>query len=808
MSKISFACSNCGADIKVDEKSAGNPVECPECNQAVLAPPPGIEPALVFGDFKLIKCLGMGGMGEVWLAHQLTMDRDVALKILSPALTDNQKFVNRFMQEVKNSAKLQHPNIVTAFYAGVDKGVYYLAISYVDGVGLNKILNKKKRLPEQEALEICLKVAEALKYAWKKYKLVHRDIKPGNIMIAKDDDEVHLMDMGISKSISEDNSLTITGMILGTPFYMSPEQARGDEDLDCRADIYALGATLYHLVTGKIPYDAPNTMGILAKLITDPFPKPQDKNPNITDGCALLLETMMAKNPVDRQQNWEQVIKDMKKVLAGKDPVTKVTVTPGGISEADIPTMYIPDKSKIKPDQAAQKDGTSALCPSCGVSNKIDALFCISCGKSLSRKCPECDEDISINMNFCSKCGIDVQTFLNLEDILEKLKPAKKAENWLEISKLTENLPSKDQVAGKKGSKLLSEINKIKEVASKHIGVEDAYDKADKAAREKEAAGDNISAMIVLQDFLSANPKTDYTPEIIHRINELKKVSYQGPEFGQAWTIDDASLELIPIPAGEFEMGSQSGGLFGMGGEKGRRKNEGPQHKVIISSPFWIGKYPVTIAEYLYFLNSPENYGELTWPPESCTKEQAGISKGCWSDVENPMVEISWLEATNFCKWLTAREIRYNRIPDGYIFRLPTEAEWEYCCRAGTTTSFHFGDSDSKLKEYGWFEKNSRNHTHPVGQKKPNDWGLYDMHGNVWEWCQDKYGDYTASEMTDPFGSSSGVGFVRRGGSWVNDSDHCRSAYRNFWEAKCAFKYLGFRLALAPTRIRMQGTPI
>lgn len=816
MTDFFFRCKNCNNDIKVKATEAGQPVECPECKKEILAPPPGIKPKMTIGDFRLIRCLGTGGMGEVWLAYQDTMDRNVALKILSPTLTEHEKFVSRFMQEVKISAKLQHPNIVTSFYAGVDKGIYYLAISYVDGEGLDKILFDDGMIPEKKALTICLKVAQALKYAWNKFKIVHRDIKPANIMISQEENEIHLMDMGISKNISEDSSLTITGMIVGTPYYMSPEQARGDIDLDFRADIYSLGSTLFHLVTGEVPYDAPNTMGILTKLISDPFPSPKKFNPDVSEECCRLLEKMMQKKPENRQQNWEEVIGNIHEILTPSAPTRIVSKKEMSATQyAKSQTIITPtndendvNTSNSQPKSKEDKQKITPACPSCKTINKMDALFCVKCGKSISKTCPECSEKIPIFMNFCSKCGTDIKTILQLEDTLAQVKAEKEKNNWHKLVSLCEDIPTKNQLKGKKVTKIITEIIKIKNIADKHVHLEEAYEKADKLAKEFQSQNKNIEALNALHAFLLEYPKSDYTPEIVHRINKLKKVSYQGPEKGKEWVIEDAGLLLLPIPAGNFQMGSAEGGFLGIGKEKGRRKNEGPQHEVTISSSFWMAKFPVTISEFITFLDSSENKGEISWPAISCPKSEAGNGNGCWDDPNNPMVEINWLDATNFCKWLTARELRYNRIPDGYIYRLPTEAEWEYCCRAGSLTKFFFGDSENKLIEYAWYKKNSHGKSQRVGQKKPNQWGLHDMLGNVWEWCQDKYGDYSESPAIDPFGSSSGVGFSRRGGSWINDADHCRSAYRNHWEAKSAYKYLGFRLVLAPTRIRMRGTVI
>jgi len=172
------------------------------------------------------------------------------------------------------TGRLEHPNVITAFDAGFDQGLYYLAIAYVDGEELEDLLEKNGRMSEIDSLKLILSVAKALNYSWKEAHILHRDVKPANIMVEKSG-VVKLMDMGISKSVSESASITQSGTIVGTPHYISPEQAQAVPDLDFRSDIYSLGVTLFHMVTGRVPFDAENPMGVLAKHITEPIPDPK-----------------------------------------------------------------------------------------------------------------------------------------------------------------------------------------------------------------------------------------------------------------------------------------------------------------------------------------------------------------------------------------------------------------------------------------------------------------------------------------------------------------------------------------------------
>jgi serine/threonine-protein kinase len=328
MSKLIIVCEGCGAEREVDEKLAGTVLTCSNCQASIRIPLPDIGEGSVIGGFLLEKQLGFGSMGEVWLAHQKTMDRKVALKLLSREFTLDSQFVERFLKEVKISAKMDHPNMVTAFDAGCDNDIYFLAITFVDGSTLEDRLEEIGVFNEKDAIKVILDIASALKYAWDEFQIIHRDIKPANIMI--DNKGVgKLMDLGISKSTHEEANLTMTGTIIGTPYYMSPEQGIGDRNLDFHTDIYSLGATLYHLVTGEVPFQATTALGIVSKHITEPFPPPQDKNPDVSDECSALLETMMAKDCDVRQDSWDAVITDMKLVLAGEFPASTKRPDPG-----------------------------------------------------------------------------------------------------------------------------------------------------------------------------------------------------------------------------------------------------------------------------------------------------------------------------------------------------------------------------------------------------------------------------------------------------------------------------------------------
>ena len=285
---------------------------------------PAIKQGAEFAGFKLEKELGAGGMGQVWLAYQESMDRKVAVKFLFPHLVNDPTFLERFQKEIKISAKLNHPNIITAHDAGEQDGVYYLALSFVDGMEVKQKLDSEGPLNEKIALKIIREIADALDYAWSDFNLLHRDIKPANIMIDKRN-SAKLMDMGISKNVGdEDSNLTMTGAMVGTPYFMSPEQAMGEKNIDFRADVYSLGGTLFNILTGSKPYDGMTAMAIVNKHINSELPDPKEFKHDLSKGVCELIKIMMAKDKSGRQSSWQNVIEDVDLVLAGKMPKTKV----------------------------------------------------------------------------------------------------------------------------------------------------------------------------------------------------------------------------------------------------------------------------------------------------------------------------------------------------------------------------------------------------------------------------------------------------------------------------------------------------
>jgi serine/threonine-protein kinase len=264
------------------------------------------------GKYRLVRRLGAGGMGAVFLAEDERTKRNVALKVLPRERAANETLVKRFRSEAQAAANLEHENIVRVYEADEADGYLYIALEYVDGTDVNCILRKRERMPVRRSIEIVRQVAEALQHAHQQ-GIVHRDIKPSNLMIRKDG-VLKLTDLGLARSIDEstDTNITRAGTTVGTVDYMAPEQARNSRLADIRSDLYSLGCTWYQMLVGHPPYHEGSMTNKLQAHATAPPPDPRDENPDVPESIVIILQRLMAKKPEDRYQTPQELLDDLK----------------------------------------------------------------------------------------------------------------------------------------------------------------------------------------------------------------------------------------------------------------------------------------------------------------------------------------------------------------------------------------------------------------------------------------------------------------------------------------------------------------
>jgi serine/threonine protein kinase len=275
-------------------------------------------PGSAFGDYEILAELGAGGMGRVFRARHLTLQRDVALKVLGEQFAYDESYRQRFLKEARAAAKLNHPNIVQIYDFGRVETTFYLAMEFVLGESVGDYLRRNGKFSEADAIATVHQACTALRVAHGA-GIVHRDVKPDNLILGADG-VVKLVDLGLAKSVADDQHLTQTGVVSGTPHYISPEQIAGLKDVDGRADIYSLGATLFHMVTGRTPFQGSSPMVVVAKHLHDDPEDPRALAPGLSDGLCAVIRKMMARDRDQRYPHMPAVHVDLLLLEAGNPP--------------------------------------------------------------------------------------------------------------------------------------------------------------------------------------------------------------------------------------------------------------------------------------------------------------------------------------------------------------------------------------------------------------------------------------------------------------------------------------------------------
>lgn len=301
--------------------------------------------------YQMLSKLGAGAMATVYKAKQLSLDRIVAIKVLPQKHSNDPNFIQRFYDEGKAAAKLNHPNIVAAYDVGQAGEYHYFIMEHVDGRTVYDDISSKGAYSEADALEITTKVAEALSHAHDQ-GFIHRDVKPKNIMMTTDD-EVKLADMGLARAVSDREAAEAeAGKAYGTPYYISPEQIRGEIEIDFRADIYALGATAYHMVTGRVPYEAANPSAVMRKHLSEELVPPDHINESLSPGFSEIIEICMAKSAKKRYGTTEDLLHDLQAVRRGEPPIIARKM----IDLSDLASIE-PDDAQVLPVQSVADAG-------------------------------------------------------------------------------------------------------------------------------------------------------------------------------------------------------------------------------------------------------------------------------------------------------------------------------------------------------------------------------------------------------------------------------------------------------------------
>ncbi len=316
--------------------------------------------------YKILGKLGAGAMATVYKARQLSLDRVVAIKVLPRKFSQNPQFIERFYAEGRAAAQLNHPNIVQAFDVGKAGEFHYFVMEYVEGRTVYDDIVQHKRYAEKDAVEVTIQVAEALLHAHEK-GLIHRDVKPKNIMLNREG-VAKLADMGLARAVSDKEAAEAeAGKAFGTPYYISPEQIRGSSDVGPASDIYSLGATLYHMVTGSVPFEGKNPSAVMHKHLKADLIPPDHVNPRLGSGISEVIEMMMAKRPADRYRNCKDLLVDLRALAAGQTPVI---AHKDALPAADLSTIAAAEAAAVPAEIPVDTSGAGA-----GESTTFKILF-------------------------------------------------------------------------------------------------------------------------------------------------------------------------------------------------------------------------------------------------------------------------------------------------------------------------------------------------------------------------------------------------------------------------------------------------
>ncbi|MEZ4599559.1 MAG: SUMF1/EgtB/PvdO family nonheme iron enzyme [Syntrophotaleaceae bacterium] len=696
-----------------------------------------LQPGFQLGRYRIMQKLGAGGMADVFLAEDTTLGRQVALKVLPPELARDPERIARFEKEVRASAALHHPNIVTLFDVGHEGSSPYYTMALLPGGDLKQRI--RQGLDPKQALTILLSLADALGYAHQQ-GFVHRDIKPENILFDAQDRPV-LTDLGIARALGSGTRMTKTGMSIGTPHYMSPEQARGKE-VDGRSDLYSLGVVLFEMLTGKVPYDAEDTYAVGLMHISDPVPE----LPGHLLNYQGLIDRLLAKSPEGRFADAAELMAAIDRVLGGE-------VLERSAPRTEIIASVSNDPPARNTGEGSPQRGGSNSGLAWGIGGALAALLLLG-GIWLAQR-PSGATAPSSTVSASRQDTADQQRQREIDRLLAEARQDLEAlrlsspegNNALERYRRVLALDGGNRQA-RQGLERI--VEKYLELCEEAIG-QGKFGRAgtylDKADSILPGAGGLSAAR---QRLAAAERQAEQ-----QRQAALARAR-QTPRKGQTWTEPVTGMEFVWVPGGCFQMGSTDGD-----------SDEKPVHEVCLDG-FWMGKTEVTQGQW----------GKIM-----------GSNPSRFKNGDNyPVEQVSWNDARDYIRKLGSRS--------GKTFRLPTEAEWEYAARSGGKAEKYAGGSN--LDAVAWYDDNSGGKTHPVAQKRSNGLGLYDMSGNVWEWCHDWFDSsyYRNSPRNNPQGPTSGSDRVYRGGGWRSIAWYCRSAFRGRYEPGLRYGGLGFRLVL------------
>ncbi|WP_372367934.1 SUMF1/EgtB/PvdO family nonheme iron enzyme [Candidatus Uabimicrobium sp. HlEnr_7] len=722
-------------------------------------------PGFIIADrYECIELIGAGGMGAVYLVKDHILENElIALKVLLPKFLGDEEAKKRFRKEVAISRKIFHPNVLRTYDLGSFESLDFFTMEYIEGQNLREWMKEnhaKGSIPLQQIADILVNVLEGLECAHK--LTVHCDIKPDNILLYQNAPhyQVKICDFGISR-IQNNNQLTYTSRIMGTYNYIAPEIQENGK-IDRRIDLYSVGVICYEMLTEKMPIGR--------------FSLPRELRPDLPHEIDLFIEKALAYEAENRFQNAEEMsaalqdfvsperrsAKRMKKDAQKQqqeqekelsDLKEKLDSRGKKLSELVVRQQHLQALLEQKEQELVQKQTQ--------LEQKISIIETQK--KDLERKNKQVQEK-QIALEDTEK------KLKRREQQLEETFTAKEQDfrNNLETQRI--RFEKEKNAFEKHRQKLIEETDKIALSKKKEVSLFETAKLSFKNITSKRKVKAPFAAAIWNDCWQDQHEYFNFTHANWKNLPIAKQKKYAVAY--QKWYSQQRGFSSEQIfVAGEIRVAMMliPPGIFFMGGNQDEHDSEKPKHKVTIDRPFWMAKYPITQHQwYTVTRNKP-------WVGKKYGEEFPG-------------------SAASYISWKKINEEFLSVI--GKQFRFPSEAQWEYSCRAGTTAIYYWGEDKNKIGDYAWYSANKKKNTpHLVGQKKSNSWGLCDMIGNVWEWCEDCWHEnYHKAPVDGSAYAKSGNTRSRRGGSYWSFAQDCRSSCRTSNRLDNCWDDLGFRI--------------
>ena len=697
--------------------------------------------------YEILRPLGEGGMGKVYLAKDKRFGKQVVVKVPTMEAGDKD-FKDRFMREIASLATLEHLHIVTTVDWGEIEGIPFLVLRYLGGGNLrDRITDAQgfyKPMPLEGLNQWLPQIASALDFIHTK-NWVHRDLKPDNILFDEAGNP-YLADFGIAKALegAPMGVKTTMGAFIGTPQYMAPEMHLG-KSIGPRADQFGLAVLVYEALAGKIPFAGATPTAIFVEVMQGKAKPIHELVPGIPLEKSNALMKGITKEPRDRYGSCVEFANAITGSMLARGLSSAGSETP---SRVVIPGTRM--ETPKKPDILGTRIETPSKPEILGIKNETPTKPIIAGTRLETPSKPEI-------------AGTRLETPKKLDVPGTRIETPSKPT----IASTRMEIPSKPEIAGTMPEKLGSkpviagtrlERSGVKSPVVKEEEIKEELPAERKREKKRKKKGNNFAVLIgtiitggaalfgiIFVSISMMRPKVSST--LKSTVDTIVKDS-NVPEINTTAEIASIEKEMVLVPAGKFKMG-----------------DPGKDNEVTLTKPYYMGKYEVAQDQW-----------------EAVMGDNPSLIKGA----KLPVTNASWENCQEFIKKLNAKT------SGGY--RLPTEVEWEYACRAGTTTAYSFGNAitpkDANYADSKIFKPVA------VGSYKPNAFGLFDMHGNVWEWCEDRYGGYPKGAVTDPKEPTTGEHRVlRRGGSFGCSASIAHSSNRDFSTPTNRSDYNGFRLA-------------